>query len=315
MVILLQMLGFLLMLVMGLIARRVGILTSEVLPKVSSLVANVTFPCMIIASFTGSAEHMGLADVGRAFFFMAIVACVLVVGGWVLPRLLGYPAHLRPCANICFWLTNIGYMGMALLGATFGDRAKVYVLLYMLPNNFLLYTYAIWLLRRGTALEGGGEGSKPDRGFSPRSLVNPGLITTVGGGILYFAGVTLPDVLLMPLESLGNVTVPLAMMIAGAQLADMHFGKMLLDRQLVLFCVVKMLLVPIAVLLALRSFVIDIDLLACCMAVLAMPTGVMISSFALIHQPNAAQQATSIMALTTVISVITVPLVCLVAGL
>ena len=163
------------MFVMGLVARRVGILTSEVLPKVSSLLANVTFPCMIIASFTGAGERIGLADAGRVFLFMGIVACVLVVGGWLLPRLLGYPAHLRPCANICFWLTNIGYMGMGLLGATFGDRAKVFAMLYMLPNNLLLYTYAIWLLGRGASLEADGGTAKLDLGASLRGMVNPGL--------------------------------------------------------------------------------------------------------------------------------------------
>lgn len=96
------MLGFLLMMLMRLVARRAQILTPEVLPKVSALVANVTFPCMIVASFTGATERMGPAEAGVAFVAFAVLVVVLVVGGWVVPRLLGYPEHLQPCANLCF---------------------------------------------------------------------------------------------------------------------------------------------------------------------------------------------------------------------
>ena len=119
----------------------------------------------------------------------------------------------------------------------------------------------------------------------------------------------------MPLERLGNVTVPLAMMVAGAQLADVSFRDMLLDWRLLVFCAIKMLAMPMAVLLVLRPFVADVDLFACSMAVLSMPTGVLVSSLSLLYQPNAARQATSIVALTTVMSAITVPLVCLAVGL
>lgn len=315
MVIFTQMLGFLLMMAMGLVARRANILTPEVLPRVSALVANVTFPCMIVASFAGATERMGLAEAGVAFATFAVLVAVLVAGGMLLPRLLGYPRHLQPCANLCFWLTNIGYMGMALLSAAYGERAQVYVMLYLVPSNLMLYTYAIWLLRRGASIEGGDDAEAASSGMSLRGMVNPGVVTTVAGAILYFAGATLPEALLMPLERLGNVTVPLAMMVAGAQLADVSFRDMLLDWRLLVFCAIKMLAMPVAVLLVLRPFVADVDLFACSMAVLSMPTGVLVSSLSLLYQPNAARQATSIVALTTVMSAITVPLVCLAVGL
>ena len=318
MVVFQNMLGFLLMMAMGLVARRTGILARETLPRLSSLVANVTFPCMIIASFTGATDRMGLAEAGNAFVAFAALVAVLVGMAWIMPRLLRYPRHLQPCANLCFWLTNIGYMGMALLSATHGDHAKVYVMLYLLPSNLMLYTYAIWLLRRGAFLEAGeaetGEAARSD-GSSLRGLLNPGVVTTVAGGILYFAGVTMPETLLVPLERIGGVTVPLAMMVAGAQLADVSFREMLTDWRLLAFCTVKMLLVPIAVLLVLRLFVADVDLFACCMAVLSMPTGVLVSALALLYQPNAAAEATRVVALTTVMSAVTVPLVCLAVGL
>lgn len=315
MVVFQQMLGFLLMMALGLIARRAGILTTEVLPKASSLVANVTFPCMIVASFAGATERMGLAEAGVAYATFAVIVAVMVAMGWVLPVLLRYPDHLRPCANLCFWLTNIGYMGMALLGAAYGERAKVYVMLYLVPSNLMLYTYAIWLLRRGAAVESGGGGTPGGAGASLRGFLNPGVITTIVGGIFYFAGGTLPEALLSPLRSLGNVTVPLAMMVAGAQLADVPVREALSDRRLLAFCALKMLVIPIVALLALRPFVADRDLFACCMAIFSMPTGVLVSALALLHHPGAARQATEIVALTTVLSAVTVPLVCLAVGL
>jgi len=307
-----QMLGFLLMMAIGLAARRANVLAPEVLPKASALVANVTFPCMIVASFTGATERLGLAEAGTAFVTFAVVVAVVVAIGWGLPVLLRYPPHLRPAANLCLWLSNIGYMGMALLGAAYGERARVYVLLYLLPSNLMLYTYAIWLLRRGASLEGR---APADGGPALRGLLNPGVITTVVGGILYFAGFSMPGVLLEPLEALGGITVPLAMMVVGAQLADVPPSAVLVNRRLLAFCLLKMLVIPVAVLFAFGPFVADRDLLACCMAVLAMPTGVLVSALALIHQPSAAQETTGIVALTTVMSVVTVPVVCAAIGL
>ena len=79
--------------------------------------------------------------------------------------------------------------------------------------------------------------------------------------------------------------------------------------RLLLFAIIKMLVVPILLLYLVRHATDNIYLLATCMAVVASPTGGMVAMLATLYNPEAYIMVTKEISLTTLLSVITIPIV------
>ncbi len=310
MVVLQQMVIFFILMGVGFAARKAGILTPEVLPKLSALIANVAGPCLILSGSIGVEERLSPADAGFAFVIFAVMLLAMMAVGWLLPMLLRFPQQERPAVNFAIWMTNIGYLGMPFAFSVYGHGAQIYVVLYLIPNNLLLYTYAIWLMQTNDRKTNGSQTK-----FNIRGLLNTGVAATIATTVLYFGGIELPHVIAGPIEMLGSTTAPLAMMLVGAQLVDENLGRMLRDGRLISFTVLKMLVLPIVLLLMIRPFVADFNLLAACLAIVGMPSGVLVSAFSLLYDKAGAPRATQMVAFTTFVAVVTIPAVALVVGL
>ncbi|MBO4364909.1 MAG: AEC family transporter [Eggerthellaceae bacterium] len=310
MVVLQQMVIFFILMGVGFAARKTGILAADFLPKLSALIANVAGPCLIMSGAIDAGERLTIGQAGFAFaVFIALTAAMVVIGR-ALPVLLRYPTAQRPAMNFAFWMTNIGYLGMPFAVSVYGSSAQIYVVLYLIVNNLLLYTYGIWLMQTNDRATAGTSTQSNLRG-----LLNPGVAAVAITVVLYFGGIELPYVIGAPIKMLGSTTAPLAMMLVGAQLMEQNLGQMLRDVRLAAFTLLKMLALPIVLLLAVRPFVADPNLFAACLAIVAMPSGVLVSAFSLLYDPKNAPVATRTVAFTTFVAVVTVPLVALAVGL
>lgn len=310
MVVLQQMVIFFILMGVGFAARKTGILAADFLPKLSALIANVAGPCLIMSGAIGAGERLTIGQAGYAFAVFIVLTAGMVAIGRVLPAILRYPIAQRPSMNFGFWMTNIGYLGMPFAASVYGSRAQIYVVLYLIVNNLLLYTYGIWLMQTNDRSASGAHAKSNLRG-----LLNPGVAAVAITVVLYFGGIDLPYVIGTPIQMLGATTAPLAMMLVGAQLMEQNLGQMLRDVRLAAFTVLKMVVLPIALLLVVRPFVADPNLMAACLAIVAMPSGVLVSAFSLLYDPQNAPVATRTVALTTFVAVLTVPLVALAVGL
>ncbi len=309
MVVLQQMVIFFILIGVGFVARKAGVLAPDYLPRLSALIVNVAGPCLILSGTIDTGERLALSQVGTAFAVFGILLASMVAIAWVLPVLLRYPTDKRPIVNFAFWMTNIGYLGIPFAESVYGATAQIYVVLFLIPSNLLLYTYAIWLMQTNR------RASQKRSSTNLRGMINPGVVATLLTMVLYFGGIELPHVVAEPIDMLGSTTAPLAMMLVGAQLVDERLGNMLRDTRLLAFTVLKMVAIPVVLMLIIRLFVTDVNLLAACLTIVAMPSGVMVSAFSLLYDPDNAPAATRIVMFTTFVAVITVPLVALAAGL
>ena len=150
--------------------------------------------------------------------------------------------------------------------------------------------------------------------FNLRQLINPGNVATILTIIIYFGGIPVTDVLAEPIRLLGHATAPLAMMLVGAQLAGVDL-RTFVDGRLGIFVLVKMIVFPILILLACKPFVSDPLLMGACLTVVAMPTGVLVGAFAQLYNPPLAPEASKLVGATTLVAVLTIPLVSFVCGL
>lgn len=199
--------------------------------------------------------------------------------------------------------TNIGFMGIPMIQGLYGTDALIYISLFLIPFNLLFYSYAMKIIRGN------------QYPFRALDLINSGMIACVVAIVVYFSGIRLPYVISTSIMMVGSMTAPLAMMLIGSFLYELDWMGLVKDWRTILFSIVKMIVIPVIIVYILGLFTRNILLLAVCMAALATPSGNVLVLLASMYNKEAYPIALNGIALTTVISVITMPIAFYLAGL
>ncbi len=300
-----QMVVFFLMIFAGALARRYGIIIPHNQEQFSSLIVNISCPCLIISAAMHAGDPMSFSEVVETYTAYAALLAMMCLVGFLLPLILRFRGRLRGAVNLSFWFNNSLFMGLPLVQGVYGDNAVVYMTLFFIPVNLLFFIYGISSMsihkRHGRELF--------------RMLLNPGIIASLIACVLYFGDLTAPSLLLQAFTMIGSLTAPLSMMMIGASLKDIHMRHMLTDRKLLVYTFLKAVVLPIPLLLIMKLFVTNPYILGCSLVIVAAPTGGMVAMVALLYNKVAYPLMTEIIALSTVISIATIPLVSVLTGI
>ena len=302
MVMLQQMTVMFLMMAVGYLCYKKQILTEEVSKKVSAIVVNVANPCMILSSALTDQKMQG-KELLQTLAIVALMYVFLLVLAQLLPKILRIRKESRGAYAAMVVFANIGFMGFPILSAMYGNGALLYGSVFQIPFNILIYTYGVAVLTR-----------KPDACESPeldriemlKKIFNIGVIACIAAMFIYFLRIPVPSFLQAFITNLGNLTAPLSMMIIGASLAQMPLKELFLDGKLLVFSLVKLLLLPAIWMLMVNRLAEQEILRGVCLVMMATPAGSMTAMLAQQYGGDY-ETASRGVALTTVLSVITMP--------
>lgn len=266
---------------------------------ISWIVINIANPALLISSAVNGEKGIAADKLLEAALLAVSMYAVLLVLAQIVIRVFCVP---RKEAGIYILMTvfnNIGYMGFPVIAATYGNEALLYAAIFTMPFNLLMYTYGISVASRGS-----GEAS----GFRWRSVLNVGVVSCIIAIILYIGNVPVPQFIKSVVSGLGGLTAPLSMIAIGISISGIRLREMFTDRRLVIYTAVKLLVIPAAgTLLVLK--ILDNDLLChVCMIMLATPVASIVVMLAQQYDANY-ELAAKATALTTVLSVVTIPVV------
>ncbi len=303
MIILQQMIIFFLIMGIGYICGKKEFFSDEGVRILSFIVINIANPALVVSSGAEGADF-GLTQILVTLTVAVLTFFLLIALSFPVARLLGGKKEDHPIYRVMFAFSNIGFMGMPLLSAVYGPESVLYASLFLFPYNILLYTYGV------TTLQNKGTSS----GSFLKKIINMGSIACVISLTIFLGHIRVPEVLLTCVKSLGNMTAPLSMMVIGFSLSKSAFKELVLDARLLIFAGVKQLLFPLLAVSALRFLIPDPMLLKVLFIILSMPVGSMVAMFAGQFSKNDALASKGV-ALTTLLSILTIPLLSQILGL
>ena len=292
-VLIMQMLILFLLILCGYISGRSRLLKKEDIPLLSKVVLNIGIPGVVLSSASGE----GQLTVSEVFLYLAgffafTVFCALLAKATV--KLLRIKRDKR-LYEFMYMFSNVGFIGLPVVQAVLGEEVLVYALLFLIPNNLLLFSYGEYLMR-------------DTKGFALKSFLNPPIIASLlAVGICLFH-IRLPYPAAKAVSYMGNITTPLAMIITGVSLNGAPVKEMVKNKELWLFLVVKMLLLPLAgyaVLLVFRTPVMMVNILILMMA-MPVPSNTVVYASLYHKNVSLASQAS---VLTSLVCVATIPVV------
>lgn len=205
---------------------------------------------------------------------------------------------MRPILAMLSALPNAGFMGLPIIEAVYGDLGALYLAAVIVAFNLVVWTVGIALLDRGS--------------LSWRKFINPGFMASLIGMGLFLLRVDLPDLLSAPIDALGSMNTPLAMLILGARMTG-FVPRALWDWKNALVSAVKLVLMPLAALALAQAL--NLNAVAAGTLVLssAMPSAIMGQMLAELYDRDALFAAQEV-SFTSILCVVTIPLVVTLLG-
>lgn len=302
MLLLQQMIIMFLLMSVGFVGSKIGMITEETSKRLSAIVVNIANPAMILVSGISDEKMEGRELLSLTVVILAIYAVLLLLA-YLLPVLLRVDPKSRGVYQAMTVFSNIGFMGYPIIAALYGSSAVLYGALYSIPFNILIYTFGVSALRKK---ENGEEKKK----LSLKEVLNIGVITSIISLILYLWQIRVPGFFTDTLNYLGNLTAPLSMMVIGASMTSISLRELFTDVRLLLFSLIKLLLIPVLGMLLIRQVVTNEVICGVFMIMLATPAGSMTAMLAQEYDGDY-ETASRGVTLTTLLSVITMPVVSL----
>ena len=237
---------------------------------------------------------------------VVVIYVALLLLAWLLPRILRIEKKSRGVYRAMTVFSNIGFMGFPIIAALYGSSALLYAALFTIPYNILIYTYGVSAMQVQDAAKEGMEttGKKLQLG----RIFNIGVIACIITIIIYLTGIQVPAFINKTVTHLSNLTAPLSMMVIGASLAAMDIKKLFTDVKLMVFSLIKLIAIPVLGVFVIGQFVDNPVIVGVCMIMLATPVGSMTAMLAQEYDGDY-EMASKGVALTTILSVATMPLV------
>lgn len=283
------------MMAIGFAARRLGIIGESAARQINACVFKIFLPLLLCFNIVDT--KLGASFDGKTllYAFVTTLSCFGVLF-FVTPRL----CHDRASCGVLIQgiaRSNYAIFGIPLVSMMYPNAdtsIAVIMVAVVVPVFNVLSTIALMVFA--------GERTHPLR-ILKGVLLNPLIIATLAGFLLWYFQIPLPTMIETPLRNLGSIATPLALFILGASL---DFGKARANGKLLVISVTGRLIgVPLIFLsLAIALGIRDVSL-AALIAVYASPTSV--SSFPMAQQMGGnGDLAGGQVVFTTVFSILTV---------
>ncbi len=282
-----------LIMLLGYLCARIGITGPEFNQRVTPLMVKVLLPATILNSVLSVPDFSG-RELLDYILVMTVMVALQMLPAWFLPRLMRTRSEDVGATRLVTAFGNVGFVGLPVVAAIFGDEMVFFASLCNIPFNLALYSCSAAQL-------------SPDGGrVRWQDVLNAPVIATLLSVVLLLSRVHVPGVLADTISSVSGVTIPLSMLVIGTSLGGISVRSVLTDWRVYVVSAVRLLVCPLLTWLVLRPFAAG-ALLGISVLMAACPSAMLVTALCLQYERSDAFASKCIF-LSTVLSAVTIPL-------
>ena len=285
---------------LGYIARRTGLVTSESVKSITRLSIDVFIPCYIFnaVSSIGSLRQMideNSSAILLAFMYMAFTFIVGTAGYLFLKGSLGRLFRFGTM------FSNTLIFGLPIAESYWGSRGMLFLMSMYIPIRFGYYGLAELML-----------GDNEHAGFhwqkAFRVLISPAVLCYIAALILLGLEIRLPEFLSKALSTTGACATPVGLMIVGMIVADFKVREVF-SREILMLTGYKVFILPVLTILFCMFAGLHGMAAKMCVLVSTLPIGPLTATFCIIYDKNPRVHVESAgwTLLSTVCSIFSIP--------
>lgn len=212
------------------------------------------------------------------------------------------PPERQKVLRFAVIFSNAGFMGIPLVESIVGSKGVIYGSFFVVAFNVICWTYGYSMMSGGAKMN------------IKTVLLNPGIIGLIFGLPIYFLKIQLPAILAEPVGFLSNLNTPLAMLVIGSYIARVDLHSFISDMAVYKMAFLRLVAAPALYLLVLMVVRPEPDLLVSSIIQASAPVAANTVLFAVQYHQDS-ELASKTVAVSTVLSIITIPVFTILAQL
>lgn len=279
----------------GALLTKRGMITDKGARSMTDVVLYAVTPCVIINAFQREYRPELLSGllISLLAAFLTLLVSVLLAELFFRRRDIDRGVVLK--FSLVF--SNCGFMALPLQEAVLGADGVFYGAAYIAVFNLFMWTYGVIQMSRKTSFKA-----------ALHAVLNPGVIGTVIGVLLFVFSVQLPTVVISPIRFLAALNTPLPMLVIGCHLISSDLRPVLRDKDAYFAMAMRLIILPLAVLGVMLLCGVSRVVLCSTVIASASPVAAYTTMMAMKYGRDA-RLSTGIVSASSLFSVVTMPLV------
>lgn len=266
----------------------------------STTVIKIAAPALAVTSIENRFTPELLYSAVFNLFIITVTVFIMHFVGILLAKLLKLPDKKRAVFVTTFTFNNAMFIGLPIISIVFGKDGLPYLFTFYLVSIIMFWSLGAYTLCKASDIGG--------KSFSVKKIFSPGLIGVIIGCILAGMGWHLPMILETSLVYLGDICVPLSLLVIGSNLARSiadGFQRITLDQLAIMlgkFVLHPLIMFGIFTVLGITGYPLKVFILMAAMPCHAQ-TAIMAEFYNL-----ESKYASNLVSLSTLISLFTIPI-------
>lgn len=289
-----------LIILLGYILFKTKVISEQGRKQLSEVLLTIVIPALVIMAYQIDVTP----EIMKGILWSYLLSAISIIIGIIIARICikDKMENFRMC-RMCVGYTNCAFMGIPLIEALFGSEGVLYLTSYITLFNIFAWTHGIMLATDEKSFKG-----------LLKVMKNPTIISVAVGILLFAAGIKLPKVIASSLDYVKMMNTPIAMLVAGATMAESHLLKALKEPNVMVPVALRLGVVPVIVVAVFKLLPVPSEVIFTTNIIAAAcPTATIVTLFAIRYNRNAVR-ASEIFAISTLLSGITLPIIVLLSG-
>ena len=276
----------------GFITNKLKVLSKTTVRDMTNFVLYFVTPCVLINSYQREFDKTMLAGLGITL----IAAFASFAINILIAHLVIHDKDKIREKTLIFGsvFPNCGYMSLPLQGALLGQEGIFYGATYIAVFQIMVWTYGVFEMSRDAKMIS-----------FKKILVNPGVLGTLIGLVLFLFSIKLPFVIKEPISYLAALNTPVPMVIVGYHLADASLK--IKGKNSYISLILRLVVSPALMLLGFKVFGITGAVAVACLISASAPTAANTTMFSEKFGGDIQHSATMV-SMATLLSIITIPI-------
>ncbi len=289
-----------LILILGFFLGKKKIISAETNKQITNLLLTVFMPASLFSAFPSEYDEASLN-----LFFSGLVAGILIMLTLIfLSKAVfnkwWFKGGLRYESQFALIFNNATFLGYPIVVNTFGPSGVIAYCGFIIAFNIALFSYGIWLFERKVSLK-----------LLKSIVTNPNILAVLLGMVLFLSSFSLPSFITDAVSFVGGATTPLSIICIGFMLSRANFKTIFTKWRLVVVALIQLILGPVVTFLLLTWLKFPAEVISVCTLIQALPTATSLGLFATEYGGNNIE-ASELVAVSTLLSVVTMPLMVLI---
>lgn len=311
---------FFIMMIPGVILKKCKLSSDGFGKGLSNLILYIAQPVLIFKSYIRAFDSGILLDMLYVLIFSFLAHVIFAVAAMLSFK--DSEDGIRRMLRFATIFSNAAFMGMPLIEAVLGTEALIYASVYNISFNGFLWTLGVYICTANRDVDGDGisdgEMLRAKGNISVLKTVTHPTMVAAALGLVYFflpldAG-DMPSFVMDVVNGISNLVAPLSMIVLGLRLAEIDLRGFFKEKNLYVFILLRHIALPVLIFAVMRVFAmityVNLDVITSVLIMAAAPAATSATMFAEKYDCDA-KYVSKVVAVSTILSIATMPLVSL----